>query len=312
MFSTRKSLLAVAMTGAFALAAAPAHAAVMASSVVNMTNFTISGSDGNVLDFSDDFGFLTFTSSADMSGSLTGSAPFDFSSAAAPIDFPATCTGSGCGALGLVDNAFAKFVAPPVGNYAAADQVEFGAPITGLVGFDAPATVANASYTGLTTISGAGSANSNNNLNSSFVFILNQDQGITFDFMVDAYLQAFVSGDENFPGFATASYQMDFSILNLSTGATVWSYSPDLFGDGIKTLSLNAPLPFDVETARDTGGASAFSSTTAMLSAGDLYQLSARIQTKTDAARIPEPGMLALLGMGLFGLGVIRRLRSRA
>ncbi|HDZ78662.1 MAG TPA: PEP-CTERM sorting domain-containing protein, partial [Gammaproteobacteria bacterium] len=94
-------------------------------------------------------------------------------------------------------------------------------------------------------------------------------------------------------------------------GSTVWTYSPDLFGDGVKSLSLNAPTPLglDFEIIRDTGGAVGFTNTTPGLLAGNPYQLSARITTLADSARIPEPMILSLLGLGLFGLGAVRRRR---
>ncbi len=311
MFRTK--LLPLAAAGALALAAAPAQAYVMASSMVKMTDFVIKGSNGNQLDASD-FSFLTFTNSADQSVALTGFATVSNSSASAstPIDFAPICVGAACNPI-VPDNTFPKLFAPPAtGNYSAADQQEAGAPITGLSGFGSPATVANGSYVGLDTGDVDGSANSNNNLNSSFTFSLTQATGITFEFKVDAYLQAAVQAfpTETFPAFATASYQMDFTITNVSTQDQVWTFAPDLFGGGVKTLSLNAPLPIDVELTKNTGGPKSFSSTTPILEAGTLYQLSARIQTNADAARVPEPATLSILGIGLLGLGA-SRVRAR-
>lgn len=332
MSQMKKTALALAASASLALLAAqPAHAYVMASSMVNMSNFLIKKADGSTMGVGD-FDFLTFTTSADYAIDLTGYGNFGdagFSSTSS-IDFAPACLGAACNPI-LPDNSFPKLFAPPVtGNYVAADQLETGTPITGLVGFGGlGAQVANGSYTGLDVGTVAASADSNNNLNASFIFKLNQAGGVSFSFDVDAFLQVAVSAfpDERFPAFATASYQMDFSVTNLSAGGvTVWSYAPDLFGDGTKTLSLNAPLPVNAQVVRNTcfDGVNiptlfnasvcskSFSGTTVALNNTDLYQLSARIQTNVDAQRVSEPGMLGLLGLGLVGLGLARRMRRQA
>ena len=313
MKTFRKRALTVAVTALVAgVMSAPAHAYVMASAVVKMTDFSIKNSAGTILDASD-FSYLTFTSSAYQSVNLNGVKLYNAgSSSDSPIDFAPLCVGAACSPI-TPNNTFPKLAAPPAsGNYVAADQQEFGAPIANLQGFPLGATVASGAYVGLDSgASAAGSADSNNNLNSSYTFSLAKDGGITFDFDVDAYLQVAVTQDEKRPAFATASYGMSFTIINLSAGGgTVWSWTPDLFGNNDKTLSLNAPLPVDLEISRNTGGPKHFSSTTGALAAGTLYQLSLRINTDSDGQHIPEPAVLSLLGLGLLGLGAARRSRK--
>ncbi len=311
--------LAIAMAGTLgAIAAVPAQADVMASSVVNITNFVIKGSNGAQLDVSD-LSFFTFTTSADTSSDFNG-AGFSNSSSSAlgPINFAVDAVGPDAGAFLATYGADDSFIKPTlagiVGSYAAADQTESGSPVTGIAGFAGNAQVGNASYAAVISgVNGDASSNSNNNLNSSFIFSLNQATGITFEFNADAFLQAAVTSDEQFPAFATASSQVEFTITDLTTGLEVFNYSPELFGAGQgNTISLNAPLPIDIELTRTTGGSQAFSTTTGTLAAGTLFQLSARVQTNVDATRVPEPAMISLMGIGLLGMGLGRMRRRQS
>ncbi len=306
--------LAVAIAAAIA-ATSPAHADVMGSSMLSMTNFIIKGSDGVQLDNSN-FQYLTYTNTGTFSGSLTGTGGIGANGSGTPLNLLAQCAGSGCGALALGDNTFPKLAPPPVpGNYVAADQNEKGAPITGL-GLGTSATVQNAAYTGLTTGSAISHGQSTNNLQGTFKFKLAQATGVSLSFDADAFIMASVTAGELFPGFATASYQMDFSLINNDTGATVFTYSPDLFagvpnGTGVKTVSVNAPRFTDLTRSFDTGGPVAFSSTTAALNNTNEYQISFRMQTNVDAQReAPEPGTLSLLGLALVGGGYFTRRRA--
>lgn len=317
----KRTSLALVSAGLLALTIPGlAQAYTMAGSMINMTNFEILGSDGQILDATGantqtptgDFAALTFTSTADQTASLTGYTTLSDSGGTAPIDYQPICVGGACNIL--TNNSFPELYAPPSsGNYSTADQYEDGAPVTGLTGFTDPATVASGTYVGLDTGTVEGSATANNNLNSSFNFVLTQDTGITFSFDVDAFLQVAMTADEIFSGDASASYTLDFTIVNQDTGLPVWTWAPDLFDNGVKTLSLNAPLlgGNDVEGFYSLVGGT-FSSTTPTLTAGTNYQLSARIITVADASRVavPEPGMLALLGMGLLGMGLSRRRKA--
>lgn len=319
MFTLRKTAL-TAIAVATMAATAPSQADVMASSVVQLEDFEIylsadGATRGAQADISD-FASLNFTSTADISGTLNA-AGFNEGSADPNTDLPATCVGSGCGALGLGENTFPNIAPPPVGDYVAADQLETGSPVTGVTDNDgnllgSPAIIKNAAYAGLANGVGDGTANANNGLTSQFTFGVAQDTFLEFSGFVSAFLMVAITGDEVAPASAIASYDFSFSILNLSTGATEFTFEPDLFGNGLGEIGLSAPLPFDIDVTLNNPGVN-FSAFTGLLEEGNLYQLTARSQSNVDITRtVPEPGVLALFGLGLVAAGITRRRRRIA
>jgi protocatechuate 3,4-dioxygenase beta subunit len=272
------------LAAAFAL---PLHAGVSSNAVIDITNFTIGGSG---------FAFSSGqpVSSADVAAELTGfpNSSLSGTTANSLLDLATVCVGT-CPQIG--SNAFPVLSGAPLATFSTSDQYRSGSLTTG-------ARIANGAYSAIDAGQKESSADSNNNLQGTFVVGTSGPVTLTFD--ARAYLESFVSAGEAYPGFSTAAYSVSFSILNLSGGGTtVFSWSPNGTAGGIVggtetadpftlngTLSLNAPVPGDTLSSapHQSGVASTgrFQAVTNSLVPGNLYQLSMRVTTNSDATRV--------------------------
>lgn len=160
---------------------------------------------------------------------------------------------------------------------------------------------------------------------------------LSFDFLSSPFMQVFLQSNVGQLSTATANLVVTFTITD-ATGATVFNWTPDgVIGSGIfggtesaDAANLNTGLatnfltrgnlftydPTGCGTPTGTGTGTAcggnFSAVTGALATGN-YTLTLNMVESVDLVKqAPEPGTLALLGLGLAGLGYASRRKVAA
>jgi len=308
MKSTIKSLFAVGVAATIGLGSTAANAGVLASSAFTITDFSISNSTTGTQLTAADFNTFFATSNANVDVDLNGGAVSDGSGfnggLVSSTDLLSVCVGN-C-SMTPAENNFDVLTAPTSGNFSYSDQFLVNAPFVS--GTELGATMQLRSDVSLVG-SGEGSASSNQGLDSTFLFSLENPLTIAFDFFADLQLRAFTDPGTMFPSNAQASASFHITISDLANN-TVYDFDglgEETVCDLDVTRNRNAPFNgLNSYSCVDT-----FSDTTGVLAANTVYQLSIRQDTAADALLIPEPGTIALIGAGLFGLGIARRRRSK-
>lgn len=310
-----------------------AQATALATSILDITGFQIQR-DGVALD-AGAFSALVLTDTADISASLNGiTSSSGTTSPGTGIDLP--YVNQGVPVPAYTENTFSMLTNPPVGTFSLSDQIIAGAPITGLddgAGGVLPlgAQAGHGAYVALLDGDNDGSAAANNGLNATFNFVLAEGGAVDFVFDARAYLEAFTSATEVFPGSASAAMSLSFTIDNLDAGTNVVTWTPDgIVGAGgagaigiaaeTDPFSLNDAIsrnaPFNGTSFRGAGIGSEFigswSGSTVALLAGVNYQLTIRSTSEADAltSPVPEPASIALIALGLIGMTYFSRRRQ--
>lgn len=307
---SRKSLIMSAAVATLSVGLmGNAQADAFAQSILTINNFRLLHADGSAYTPAD-FDVLDGVNSAHARASLNG-----VTSVAAPQDF-SILSGQNPDVfhqfVGLptpprAENDFSPFPTPPAvpGTFGYADQFLTGSAIA-VNGAPAGATAQTRADASLQA-PGSASGDSDVGTSTTFSFTMGDADTMTFAFDATPFTQAYTTAGPATNAIARLSWSLN--IVNLTTGSLVLSYQPGaLNGDAnVSRTGTFAGL------STYNPGTGFFTTTTPILNGEDVYQLTVQHNTLANAlqeAAVPEPGTLAIFGLGLLGMTACKRRRS--
>lgn len=323
-FTKKSTLVAAILASTLGLTvSADALAGAYSAAKMDLTNIKIAKQqDGGNLS-TKDFILLSggITNSTDASGKyeepvITGSNLGDTDSANDSTLLPNldafACQGPGCGTV--TNNSFTLAGPPANSAYSMGDTQLTGSIVdvydpTGTTLLQAAGARAAFLVENNLTNTSEGSSSANLNLSVDIEFIANftDELILTLDYLAYAVANVTPNG---LPGSnADASFNWSWSLKDISNPNNTISIdkdSPTALNSG--PVAVNNP-------GTDTGGSltsGSYSYTTNTLTAGTAYRLSiAQIGQANATFKVPEPGSLAMLGIGLLGMVGVGRFRRQ-
>lgn len=303
-------MLRMLAAGAVVIAAtgAPgaARADAFAQAILTIDNFRLLHSNGTPYTASD-FALLDGTIDARATGQLNGVFASDAQSTAfgSGVSLDLAHQHAGNGLPARPENNFNPFPGAP-GSFGYADQRMAGSMITTSMGA-AGALVQTRADASLAA-NGSASGGSDVGTATTFSFSLGVGEYMTIAFDALPFTQAFVNQGALASTSASARLSWSITLLDLTTGATVFSFRPDQLNS---LADVSRTDGADGESTYAPGWLS-FAATTDMLVAGDTYQVTISQSTLASALqsqKVPEPGTLAAFGAGLLAMAALTRRR---
>ena len=306
----KKGFLLTAMAASLSLTAVvPAQAETFASSILNISNFRLLHGNGAAYSVAD-FANLTGTNDAHATAGLNGVFANDADSRSifnpVPPNVAQQCLGA-CPPVPPDTYTPIAGVPPIVNTYGHADQRLTGASI--IVNGNPAGANASTRADASTAVNAVASGNSDVGTSTTFAFVLGAADTMTIAFDGDPYTRALVTPGSGPTSNANARLSWSINIVNITTGVNVLSYAPNEL-NGLSNVSATDGAPNDLIYAP---GSAFFTATTALLTAGQTYQITIQHNSLANALQqeLPEPGTLAVLAAGLLSMSLLRRRRQQ-
>lgn len=309
MRTDRHQLLAGAAALGLALAApGAARADTFAQSILIVNNFRLSHSSGALFAADGIDGRAPGRNDAHAVSALNGSKAGGYASApllagAAP-DVAHQLLG--VAAPASAENHFLQFGAPPAlpGSFAYADQYLGGHQAAGAEAGAQAMTRADAG------LAAPGQADSHAGMRSvgTFAFALGAGDTLTVSFDATPFTEATLRDPLGPDAQAAARLAWRISIVDLTSGLDVFAFAPEQL-NGQSAVGRGSAAP---GTSRYDPGTLTFSATTPFLDPNRSYQMTIQHNALANAMQLaggalPAPASLALLGLGLLALAMVRR-----